>query len=56
MARLNKMDLELLDVMMTSGDDLTGIKLTDARKRYGKTIEERYGFTFSQTQHAAKLW
>ncbi|RZN17077.1 phage repressor protein [Escherichia sp. E14S1] len=56
MARLNKMDLELIDVMMMSGDDLTGIKLTDARKRYGKTIEERYGFTFSQTQRAAKLW
>ncbi|EKG7317517.1 hypothetical protein L6Z98_RS25650, partial [Escherichia coli] len=46
MARLDKMDLELLDVMMASGDDLTGIKLNEARKKYGKAIEERYGYTF----------
>ncbi|MES4510744.1 hypothetical protein AADP19_22910 [Escherichia coli] len=50
------MDLELLDVMMASGDDLTGIKLNEARKKYGKAIEERYGYTFPQTQRAAKLW
>ncbi|EGO3600124.1 hypothetical protein HP388_10875 [Escherichia coli] len=56
MARLDKMDLELLDVMMASGDDLTGIKLNEARKKYGKAIEERYGYTFPQTQRAAKLW
>ncbi|HBU6853267.1 TPA: phage repressor protein [Escherichia coli] len=56
MARLDKMDLELLDVMMASGDDLTGIKLNEARKKYGKAIEERYGYTFPQTQYAAKLW
>jgi hypothetical protein len=39
--RLDKMDMELIDVMMSSGDDLTGIRLTDARKKYGKEIEER---------------
>ncbi|EIH4659305.1 phage repressor protein [Escherichia coli] len=55
MARLDKMDLELLDVMITSGDDLTGIKLNEARRKYGKAIEERYGYTFTQTQYAAKL-
>ncbi|MGK3456637.1 hypothetical protein ACSLOG_27840, partial [Escherichia coli] len=32
MARLDKMDLELLDVMMASGDDLTGIKLNEEGK------------------------
>lgn len=36
MARLDKMDLELLDVMMASGDDLTGIKLNEARKNTAK--------------------
>jgi hypothetical protein len=30
------MDMELIDVMMSSGDDLTGIRLTDAHKKYGK--------------------
>ncbi|MGG9982935.1 phage repressor protein, partial [Escherichia coli] len=56
MARLDKMDLELLEVMIASGDDLTGIRLTEARKKYGKSVEERYGYTFTQTMYAAKLW
>ena len=50
------MDLELLEVMIASGDDLTGIRLTEARKKYGKSVEERYGYTFTQTMYAAKLW
>lgn len=53
--RLEKMDMELIDVMMASGDDLTGVRLTDARKKYGKEIEERYGYTFNQTMSATKL-
>lgn len=26
------------------------------RKKYGKSVEERYGYTFTQTMYAAKLW
>lgn len=55
LARLDAMDLALLDVMLESGDDLTGMKLTDARKKYGGQIEERFGHTFAKTQSAAKL-
>ena len=30
-------------------------KIGDARKKYGKEIEERYGYTFNQTLSATKL-
>lgn len=43
MARLDKMDLELLEVMIASGDDLTGIRLTEARKNTVKALKNAMG-------------
>lgn len=53
--RLEAMDRELVDVMVASGDDLSNMKLRDARHKYGKGIEERYGVTFNRMQSDAKL-
>jgi hypothetical protein len=53
--QLEKMDMELIDIMLASGDNLTNLKLTDARKIYGNSIEEKYGCTFNKMMSVAKI-
>lgn len=53
--KLEDMDMELIDIMIASGDNLSKMKLTHARQQYGKGIEERHGETFNKVQSAAKL-
>lgn len=55
MKQLNEMDAELLKIMLSSGDSLEGIKLTEARKKYGQSIEEKHGITFSKIAGRAKI-
>ncbi|MDV1095021.1 phage repressor protein (plasmid) [Raoultella ornithinolytica] len=53
--QLEAMDKETIDIMMASGEDVSDIKMTSMRTRFGKQVEEKHGVSFTRLLALAKL-